>query len=738
MKRLRILITGQVQGVGFRPQVYRVAQALNLTGWVRNNTNGVLIEVQGSDVSNFLNQLLESLPPLARVDEVKPTAIDWVADETGFQILSSEPGESHTRISADTGICAACLEELFDRNSHYYHYPFLNCTHCGPRLSIVHALPYDRAQTTMRDFPLCTACHDDYIDPNNRRYHAQPTACAHCGPQLSSSVETIVEALRAGKIVALKGMGGYQLLVDANNESAVLRLRHRKNREAKPFALMVLNLRSAVALVDVQAEEEEHLVSQARPIVLVRKQVDIDLPSIAPGLSKFGMMLPATPLHYLLFHVLAGCPEGYAWLDSFQPTRLVVTSANLSGNPLLIDDEKAKESLGDIADLVVSYNRAIVTRVDDSVLQVINNAPSFVRRARGFAPEPIKLPFAIPSTLALGAELKQTFCLTRDNEAFVSQHIGGLTNQETIQFFHESLLYWTRFLGVRIERIACDLHPDFYTSRLAETYDLPSVGVQHHHAHLASVAAEHGVSEPAIGLALDGYGYGLDGGAWGGELNFLKEDSFERLGHFQPLNQPGGDVAAREPWRMGASVLHALGMSDQIAIRFQDKPQVLGVTKLLNGQFQMAKTSSCGRWFDAAAALLGVNTVSQYEGQAAMQLESLVTRLEIVPDGWYFDEKQFNILPIFKYLLNVDAIEGANLFHGALVLGLSEWILTWSEKMAVRTVLLGGGCFSNQVLAEGLRTRLSEKGLCVYLPERLPPNDGGLSLGQAWVAGRRA
>lgn len=735
LTRLQVVINGQVQGVGFRPHVYRIALTLGLTGWVQNNTSGVLIEVQGTLVSSFTEQLLSSLPPLARVDDVQTKKIPSNPHETSFHIITSQSGVSRTMISPDMSPCDQCLKELFDPQSRFHRYPFLNCTHCGPRLTIVRNLPYDRHQTSMDEFPLCAKCQRDYTDPANRRYHAQPTACAHCGPQLSSTIEDIAQALMAGKIIALKGAGGYQLLCDAHNESAVITLRNRKNREAKPFALMVANCQSAELFAEINEHEQQLLMSQSRPIVLLKKKNSTLPQAIAPGLSQLGIMLPSTPLHYLLFNALAGSQDDIEWLDNSHPFVLIATSANLSGHPLMTDDEEATMELASIADLIIHYNRKIMTRVDDSIARIINNSPQWIRRARGYTPERIQLAYSIPTTLALGGHLKNTFCITRGNEAFVSQHIGSLTNQATIEFFHESLDHWLRFLDVRIERIACDLHPDFYTSHVAYEYDLPVVKVQHHHAHLAAVAAEHHIIEPALGLALDGYGYGIKGDAWGGELLLLENHRFQRLGSLSPIPQPGGHIAASEPWRMAAAILHLLGKDDEIIQRFQDKPQASLITKLFQSNIPLPKTSSCGRWFDAASALLGINTQSHYEGQAAMQLESWVTKTDVLSEGWSFNDHHFNMLPLFQHLLEANQENGANLFHGTLIAGLTDWILYWANKIATNSVLLSGGCFLNKVLTEGLTHQLSNNGLRVYLSQRVPPNDGGLSLGQAWIAG---
>lgn len=735
MQRLRIEIGGLVQGVGFRPHVYHTASRLALTGWVKNHAYGVLIEVQGRQTSDFLPRLTAAPPPLARIDMVRTSLIAVDADETTFSIRESEPGPVNTIISPDTSICPDCLSELFDPASRYYLYPFLNCTHCGPRLTVTQRLPYDRRHTSMADFPLCTDCRRDYDHPGDRRYHAQATACAACGPRYTSAIEEIARQIAAGNIAAVKGLGGYQLICDARNEDAVTRLRERKNREAKPFALMLLNLRSADRIVKLIAGAEELLTGKERPIVLLPMKEATLCAGIAPELSHYGVMLPSTPLHYLLFHAISGKPAGKTWLDEANTIVLVVTSANPGGDPLVIDDDSARLELVDIADCIIAHDRKIVCRTDDSVMQIINQAPVFIRRARGFVPVPVKLPHPVPVTLAAGAHLKNTFCLTRGDEAFISQHIGSLNNKATIEFFHETLAHFMRFLDVKPERIAHDMHPDFYTTRFAQAYGIPAYSVQHHHAHLAAVAAEHHVMQPAIGLALDGYGYGLNGGAWGGELLLLDDTTCTRLGCLTPLPQPGGEIAAREPWRMAAAVMHLLGRSEEIAMRFPFPAAGL-LTSILEKRIHTPLTSSCGRLFDAASSLLGVNHISRYEGQAAMQLESLVTLPQVLPDGWNMQDGCLNLLPILSRLPDMDPVSGANLFHGSLIAGLSEWAAVAAGKLSIDVVLLSGGCFLNKTLTEGLIAALSSQGLTVLLSCKVPPNDGGIALGQAWIAGR--
>ncbi len=738
MERLRITIRGQVQGVGFRPCVYRIAEHLELTGWIQNNASGVLIEVQGVLVCQFMTHLQENLPPLAKINQVQLDTIPLKTNEILFQIIASQQGRANTLVPPDSCICPACLQELFDPHSRYFRYPFLNCTHCGPRFTITRALPYDRNQTSMDLFPLCPDCEADYSNPENRRYHAQPTACSHCGPQLSLSVEKIAQYILQGEIIALKGLGGYQLICDARNEAAVTKLRTRKNRDTKPFALMVANSLSAQHRVKITPQERDLLESIARPIVLLKKNNESNelCTEIAPGLNTLGIMLPYTPLHYLLFNVFAGSKNGCAWLHEFQDTTLVVTSANVGGEPLMIDDAHAEQELYTIADKIVSYNRDIVTRADDSVMRLVHHTPLFIRRSRGFVPAPIQLPDTIPPTLAVGGHLKNTFCITRDDEAFVSQHIGSLNNKATIEFFHESLNHLLRFLDVTPERIAHDLHPDFYTTHFAEHYGAPTFAIQHHHAHLASVIAEHGIKKPVLGLALDGYGYGIDGDAWGGELFLLDNAAFTRIGSFLPLLQPGGEIAAREPWRMAASVLHHLGRGHEIAQRFSEYSQANIIHQLLDKRINSPGTSSCGRMFDAASALLGIQLISHYEGHAAMRLESSVTQLQTLPNGWRIKESCFDMMPTLELLADCpDPITGANLFHGTLIVGLAAWIKRVCRERKIDMIVLGGGCFLNQILTEGLTTTLSESGITSFLPRALPPNDGGISLGQAWIAG---
>lgn len=724
--RLQVRVKGLVQGVGFRPHVYKIATELALTGWVCNDNEGVLIEVQGNNALLFQARLIKQLPVLARIDAIQVKTVPANPQENHFKILASKQGKVTAKIVADSNVCEACLEELFNPGSRFYHYPFINCTYCGPRFTITKQLPYDRCQTSMAAFNMCEACAADYHEPLNRRFHAQPIACHQCGPQLSHSIDKIIEYISAGKILAIKGLGGYQLICDAYNEKAVSNLRERKGREAKPFAIMVADQATANLIADCSEDELNLLAQHTRPIVLVNKNANAKLASsVAPGLATLGVLLPYTPVHYLLFNQLK---------KELTPA-LIVTSANISGEPLITDDEQAKQALNPIADIIVTHNRPIVMRTDDSVMRIINKACVFIRRARSFVPLAIPLAYELPVTLALGAYLKNTICITRGKEAFISQHIGDLANAATIQFYHETIEHFLKILDVKPEYIAQDLHPDFYSSQIAQSFNLPILTVQHHHAHIAAAAAEYHITKPVLGLALDGFGLGNDGSAWGGELLLYQGKQFKRLGSLQPLAQPGGDKAARQPWRMAASILYKLNRADQIHARFTQFKETALIADMLKNKINTPMTSSCGRLFDAASALLNVCTTADYEGQAAMLLESLVTKPKILNKGWFIDNNQLSLLPTLEYILTCDPVEGANIFHGTLVAALADWILQSVNPLNIDTILFGGGCFLNKHLSAGLINTLAANNIKAFLPAQAPVNDGGISLGQAWVAG---
>jgi hydrogenase maturation protein HypF len=735
IERFRLTVRGKVQGVGFRPYVFRFATALNLVGFVKNIGGGVMVEIQGEQNKQFIDNIRKNSPPLAEVSSIEVEAIPEDPHASDFKILDSCRDQTNTHLPADMAICDQCVNDLFNKKSRFYLYPFVSCVHCGPRFSITYQLPFDRQTTAMQDFLFCASCLADYDDPKNRRFHAQPLACPTCGPSLSHSIEEIIHHIKAGNIIALKGMGGYQLICDATNEAAIETLRARKRRQFKPFAIMALNCLSVKEIALCGLGSEKLLTHGSRPIVLLPKS-DGHLPeSIAPCLNHLGVMLPATPLHYLLFYGLAGFSDNVAWLDRREKNVLIVTSGNIHGQPLIKDDQDI-ENLKEIADLIVSYNRKITTHVDDSVIKIINQSPAFIRRSRGFVPEPILLPEAIPSTLAVGGHLKNTICLTRGNEAFVSQHIGDMSHPKAIHYFHETIRYMQKLLNIKPQCIAYDLHPNFYSTRFMQKHDLPTHGIQHHHAHLAAVAAECGLTEPILGLALDGYGYGADGSPWGGEMMLIKGFDYLHLGSLLPIPLPGGEQAVREPWRIAVGLLDKLGCRHEIAKRFIQYPTPI-ILEMISKNINTPLTSSCGRLFDAAAAMLGILCISEYEGHAAMMLESKVNLPKVQPGGWLIEDSILNLLPLFLSLIEVNQVEGANIFHGTLIAAFTDWVLKFARRQKIKKIVLSGGCFSNQILSEGLTHHLKAVGIQAYLPQKLPPNDGGISLGQAWIGGKK-
>ena len=750
----RIRVRGQVQGVGFRPFVYRLAQELDLAGWVRNDGEGVDIEAQGAAdaVEALIARLETDAPPLASVTSVEASESP-LSGARGFEIKVSLHGTAITSVTPDSATCSDCLAELFDPANRRWRHAFVNCTHCGPRYTVTRRLPYDRPNTSMAEFAMCPACRREYEDPSDRRFHAQPNACPECGPRLAlrdgeggplavdDSIAETLARLQRGEIVAIKGLGGYHLACDATNAAAVARLRQRKNREEKPFAVMFANAASVAPYADLDEAERALLESRERPVVLLRKRAGCDeqLAGVAPGLGELGAMLPCTPIQYLLFHEAAGRPAGTEWLAVPQRLTLVMTSANPGGEPIVREDDEALARLQDIAGAWLMHDRAIVTRVDDSVVRV----GQFIRRARGYTPQAIKLAKAGPSVLATGGFLKNTICLTRGDEAFLSQHIGDLDNAPTCRALEETAQRLMDLLEIEPELVAHDLHPDFHGTRFAADFargrGLKTVAVQHHHAHIAAVAAEHRATGPLLGLALDGVGMGADQGIWGGELLAVDGERFDRLGHLRELALPGGDKAAREPWRMAAAALFALGRGGEIKTRFPQQRAAGAIAMMLGGNAHTPPTSSCGRLFDAAAGLAGVCEVAAYEGQAAMLYESQSAQhgeTEPLRDGFILhDDGRLDLLPLLARLADErDAGLAAALFHATLAEALAAWVQRAGEERGLRRVALGGGCFLNRILSAGLRRRLEAKGFEVLEARLVPPNDGGLSLGQAWVA----
>jgi hydrogenase maturation protein HypF len=772
-----IHITGVVQGVGFRPFVYGLASRLKLNGWVRNTSAGVDIEVDGTGeaLTTFVRALREEAPPLACIDDLRVEA-RAPNGFSAFEILHSRGlPDAAQPLSPDVGVCPDCLRELFDPRDRRYRYPFVNCTNCGPRFTIIQDIPYDRPTTTMAAFPLCPECAAEYADPLNRRFHAQPVACPACGPRvwleirgsenspiLHSPIERARRLLAEGKIVAVKGLGGFHLACDATNAAAVSELRRRKLRVDKPFAVMMPSLSAVEAHCAVSGDERALLESPARPVVILRRRAGSRISrEVAPGQDTLGVMLPYTPLHYLLLEPAPDFPDA-----------LVMTSGNLSDEPIAADNAEARQRLSGLADAFLVHNRAIHVRCDDSVVaarhspftdrcSLVTDRRSlptlFIRRSRGYAPAPLRLPWSAPPLLAAGAELKNTFCLTRDQYAILSHHIGDLENYETLRAFEAGVAHFERLFRVRPQAIAYDLHPDYLATRYAlaraEREGLPAIGVQHHHAHIAACLADNGLAgeRPVIGIAFDGTGYGDDGAIWGGEFLVADYARYTRVLHLDYIPMPGGDLAVREPWRLALAWLERAGLewSDdlpptQYAARHTHSP--IPNLELLRRQIRTGlnspPTSSLGRLFDAVSALAGVRQAVNYEAQAAIELEALADPHE---SGAYPFEIRDGVIdprPMIRALVS-DVRAGAPVgriaarFHNGLALLTYRACRSLREQSGIADVALSGGVWQNVTLLQKTAGVLQKDRFTVYVHRQAPPNDGGLALGQAAIAAQR-
>jgi len=763
-KRERLHVTGQVQGVGFRPFVYRLARALGLSGYVVNDAAGATIEVQGpaEALEAFSRRLRREAPPLAHIRRCDRRRIPARPGERRFEIRPSRAGElADAQVTPDTATCADCLRELRDPADPRYRYPFINCTNCGPRYSIIRRIPYDRPNTTMADFAMCRLCAAQYADPADRRFHAQPVACARCGPSCRlvnrrgrqiACDDPIAEAARyllRGSIVAIKGLGGFHLACRADDEHVVRRLRRRKNRDAKPFALMVRDLEQARRLAEVDAEAQRLLTGPLRPILLLRRRPDAPVAAaVAPGLDTIGIMLPYTPLHHLL-------------LEGDLPA-LVMTSGNVSDEPLVKDNEDALSHLGRIADVLLLHNRRIQRSLDDSVVQVRPGGPMVFRRARGYAPQPVVLGLGpkrgSPTILAVGAELKSTVCLYRNGRAVLSEHIGDLQDGRTYRRFIAVINDLEALFDLQPELLVADLHPQYLSGEYARRRargDLAGkpattlLRVQHHHAHVVSCLAEHGVEEEVIGLACDGTGYGEDGAVWGCEVLRCDLAGYERLGHLRYVPLPGGDAAARETYRpaaavvydaLGPDVLERLGAGPLRASR----EQVAAVLEQLTAGANCPPSSSLGRWFDAVARLAGLARENRYEGEAPMRLEAAIQ--PGVEDDYGFemteDEPfQIDLRPMVRQLVDDLTAVGVGVvaakFHNTVAAFLAAAARRGRELTGLETVALSGGCFANRTVSARLEARLRAEGFRVLTHRSIPCNDGGVALGQAISAAAR-
>ncbi len=736
--RRRIRVTGTVQGVGFRPFVYRNATRLGLRGWVQNDSAGVLIEVEGSEpaVAEVARLLVDEPPPLARVATVTATAIAVVGDRV-FEIVESTSGGAPTApVSIDTAACDACLSEVADPANRRYRYPFTNCTDCGPRYTIVQAVPYDRAATTMSGFTMCPACQDEYDDPVDRRFHAQPNACWDCGPRMQwldadgeAALDAAVNALRAGQILAVKGIGGFHLAVDATNEAAVSALRARKARDDKPFAVMVASVTEAHELCELHDAAVIDLTSPGRPIVIAPRRAGTAIATgVAPLLHELGVLLAYSPLHHLL---LAGVGRP-----------LVMTSGNFSDEPIAHEDADACTRLAPLVDGVLGHNRPIHIRCDDSVVRSVRTGTQVLRRSRGLAPQPMPLTRAARRPiLAVGAELKNTVAVTLGNEVVASHHIGDLAHLATYRSFLQAIDHLRSLYAVTPEVVAHDLHPEYLSTKLAAELDLHAVGVQHHHAHIASCLTEHGREGPVLGLAFDGLGYGTDGTLWGGE--FLVADLWrsDRVGHLAPVTMPGGTAAIREPWRMGVAWAQRAGVDHPFIDPRSDA--VFDLVERGHGPV----TTSMGRLFDGVAALLGLRPIVSYEAQAAIELETLarlVPRSEAPMFACDLARNRAGLLVVDPSPLVAALMAGraqstptallAAGFHESIGLAAARAGIALAREHGLGTVALSGGVFQNPRLSDVVEQAMTEAGLEVLQHRLVPPNDGGISIGQAAVA----
>jgi hydrogenase maturation protein HypF len=748
-RRQALRVEGVVQGVGFRPYVFRLAGELGLSGFVLNDALGVLVEVEGDGaaLAAFAEALPRRAPPLARIDRVTATELT-PAGRDGFAIApSAAGGEPDALVAPDGATCDACLAELADPADRRFRYPFTNCTDCGPRFTIVRGVPYDRPLTTMAGFAMCDACRAEYEDPRDRRFHAQPVACPDCGPRAwvagadgrerpaADAVAAAAQLLLDGAIVAVKGIGGYHLACRADQPRAVAALRARKHREDKPFALLAADVAAAQELVVLDAAERALLTCAARPIVLARRRPRARVaPAVAPGARELGVMLPYSPLHHLLA-ADAGVP-------------LVLTSGNRSDEPIAHRDEDALERLAPIADAFLLHDRPIHTRTDDSVARVAGGRPQVLRRSRGLVPGALALPVACARpTAGAGAELKSTFCVARGARAWVGPHVGDLKEPATLASYREGVAHLERLFAVRPELVAHDLHPDYLSTAWALERDgAETVAVQHHHAHLAAVLAEHGETRPAVGAIFDGAGLGPDGTVWGGELLAGDLADCARLGHLWPVRLPGGDRAAREPWRMACAWLVACGLEaggPPAALRGRVHPEAwAGVAQLARSGFAAPVTTSAGRLFDAVAALCGLRTHTTYEGQAAVELEACADPAErgaypLELDGLVLDARPTVAAVAADVRAGAPPPLVAARFHRALAAATAAACARAAEAAGTDRVVLAGGVWANRLLAEATAAALERDGLRVLLAERLPPNDGAISYGQVAVAAAR-
>jgi len=744
-KTYQIRVTGLVQGVGFRPFIWRIASRLDIKGSVENRNDGVLIlcNLSENTLKSFIETIRNEAPPASNITDIAFSETDHI-EFSDFQIVkSTSVSESVTDISPDIAVCADCLEDMKTQPNRI-NYPFINCTNCGPRFTIIMDLPYDREKTTMREFKMCPECHSEYTDISDRRFHAQPVACSVCGPeyllntdgkQTEDQQEILLQLsrlLQEGKIVAVKGLGGFFMACDALNEAAVAKLRTLKNREAKPFAVMVADIETLRQFAFVNDAEKQSLTSLKRPIVLL-KQEEPFAPSVNVGFHTIGAMLPYMPLHYLLFEMSA-------------LKAIVLTSGNISEEPIIIDNAEAIHTLGNISDAVLTYNRDIHNRTDDSVVTVMNNTERIFRRSRGYAPVPVKTLRNVEGILATGAELVNCFCIGKGHQAILSQHIGDLKNMETYEFYTETIEKFKKLFRFEPRLVVADMHPDYLSVRYAQSIDKPLIQVQHHHAHIASCMAEHGIHEPVIGVAMDGTGLGDDGNIWGSEFFVCDMQGYERRSHFEYLPLPGGDKVTSEPWRTAVSMLYsnygqALTELELPFLKALNHQNLQMIYAAIEQNINTPLSSGAGRVFDAVSAMINLCPLSRFHAEAPMRLEGIIDHsvtqsYDFIPGG------SISFHPMITQIVN-DLLNRKPLplisarFHNTIVEAIVHTVSSIHRETSIRTVALSGGTFQNKYLTEHTETRLRKLGFKVYSHHSIPANDGGIALGQLTIGAEK-
>ena len=746
-KSYKVVVKGLVQGVGFRPFVFRIAKRSGLNGNVENRNDGVIINIEGTqkEIDEFLKLLKIEAPPASNIESVT-VELTEIKDYTNFEIVKSKnTSDEITEVSPDISVCDDCLKDLKNQE-HRIHYPFINCTNCGPRFTIIKDLPYDRDKTTMKDFMMCSKCHHEYTDVLDRRFHAQPVACNNCGPvyemhvkgKIISEFEMILKTAAAvidnGLVLAMKGLGGFHIACDALNAEAVKRLRKLKNRESKPFALMCRDVDALGKYVEISEVEKKSLTSWRKPIVILKEKSPLKIPdSVSNGLGTVGVMLPYMPFHYLLF-------------EKLKTDLMVLTSGNISDEPIIIDNAQAEKKLSKISDALLIYNRDIYNRTDDSLIFIANEKERIIRRSRGYVPNPVNLAFNAEGIFAAGAELKNCFCVGKGKQAIISQHIGDLKNLETYEFYKETVNQFKKLFRINPVLAVGDMHPDYLSTRFVNEMNVPKIFVQHHHAHVASCMAEHHLDEKVIGVSFDGTGYGDDRNIWGGEFFICDLDNYERISHFEYMPIPGGDKVSEEPWRMAISYLYKFYGKEFLKFNLPflkniSSEKINLLIQAIDKKLNCPLTSSAGRLFDAVAAISNICTANGFEAEAPMRLESAINKVCKEKYKYTFNGTisfEQTIKGIVDDIINsVEPSVISAKFHNAIISVILDVVNSVKEKYNLNKVVLSGGVFQNRYLIENTERLLKENKFEVYTHSKVPSNDGGVALGQLAVAAKR-